>query len=163
MTTTSSGLRKAATGAREIWDRRVVVKIKHILETIVVLFVVFGLITWQVGTLLESSRQGDLRDARGEVYQAQLNTYQISLNQYEACQAQIEQRLIDRERFTASNLTLRAVVDAFGADSTDPAFATVYSILDRELEAIINTLPILGRDICPEIPVQPTRPDEGDN
>ncbi len=164
MTPTSTGLRRAGTSAKEMWDQRVVIRVKHLLGLIVVLFVIFGLITFQVGSLFDSSRRSDLQDVQLAAYQGDLNTYQAGLYQHDACLARIESRLIDRERFTAANLTLRAVIDAFDAGSDDPRFATVYSILDSELEAITNTLPLLNPSICPETPTQPAPPTntEGD-
>lgn len=160
MTPTSKGLPRAARSAMEVGNRRVVIKVKHILETIVVLFLVFGLITWQVSALSEASRQGDLREAREASYRAELVAYQIAEAQFEACQGRIETRVINRERFLASNLAMRAIIDTYTPIPARPVDVAVYLILDTELEAIITEIPLLDESICLAAPVRPARPND---
>lgn len=159
MTTTSKGSLGAMTTVTAAWDQRVVVKVKHIIGTIFVLFIVFGLLTWQNTARSEASRQDDLRGASEAAYRAEVVAFQVVDYQIEVCMARIDSRVVNRERFMASNLAMRAIIDTYSPKPPRDVDQVVYKILDDELQNIIDNVPLLDESICPVLPDPPIPPE----
>ncbi len=158
MKSSLSALRETGNKTKNILDLIVQTRVKHILGTIVVLFVCFGLLTYQNGTILNSTRASDLRDTNFATYQVQLDSYRTALTQYEACLTRIEVRSLYRERFLVANETKVKIIDAFRGDGEpSPEQIEVYKILDDELAGINEEIPVLERSTCPPYP--PTAPE----
>ncbi len=153
-----NALRETGKRTNEVLDLVVQTRVKHILGTIVVGFLCFGLISVQYGSILANNRASDLRDTNFATYQVQLDTYRTALTQYEQCLTRIEVRTIYRERFIVANQTKVKIIDAFRGDrEPSPEQVEVYRILDEELAGINEGLPVLERSTCPPYPpVAPT-------
>lgn len=156
MTTTSSGWRKAVTPAKKMLDQRIVVKVKHLLGVIVVLFIVFGMMAWQQRSLVNADRARDLAAVSFTSFQARQDAYQTAVAQYDTCLARIETRDAVRNRFLASADTNRLMIDAISVDNPDsPVIQALYDIVELEIEGIQNELPSLPQDTCPSNPPKP--------
>lgn len=157
MTTSSNDSRKVVTNARRILDQKVVVRVKHLLGVIVVGFIVFAMITFQIRTLGEGARRADFNAIALSTYQVELANYQTAATQYEACLARIETRDAIRARFFASANTKRQIIDIILGDNVvSEPFIRMYNIIDQEIADIETDLPSLILDeTCPPPPVAP--------
>ncbi len=155
---TSTGLPKAGKKSTvlAILDQKVETKVKHIILSIAVLFACFGLITFQVSSIIERGQAGDLRVVAFANYQTRIDTYQTAVVQYDQCVARIESRVVIRGRLNSITNLLGTVVRIFvGDNEPSPQVVAVFDAIDQELGSIDTELPVLGLSICPPLPVAP--------
>lgn len=135
----------------------VVTKVKHLIGTIVVLFVMFGLITLQVRSLTEANRANDVRDAALANYQVQIDLYSSQVVQRENCTAGVAIREVYRGRLIGIIDVLEQLADAVAVDrpDDDPHVANLRAVVEAQREDLAVNLPPRRLEDCPPVPERP--------
>jgi len=148
-------------GLRELLNLTVETKVKHILVTIAVAFLTFGLVFYMV----EGNGNRDLaREQRANAvvtYQAALRVYDTQVTQVNQCNARYEGRQSARALFTAQNQTIRSILTIVDElhDGTNPVLVQSFHQLDLQDALIEVTYPAGEANTCPPPPTLPVVPE----
>ena len=156
--TGTSGVRNVARKTNAYLNSIVVTKIKHLLGTIVLLFVMFGLITWQVRSLTEAAHDSDRRDAALVAYQTQIDLYASDVRARENCLTAVTTREVLRARFEGILSTLDRytdIIDLGASPEHDPLIVDLHETVATERTNLADDLKVLDPDKCPPMPKRP--------
>lgn len=160
----------------ETLDATVTTKVKHLLGTVAVAFIVVGLVFNAIQNNSDADRAGDARTASLLSYTADVRAYDAQVSLYEGCLSKVATRVIVRQKLIDQNestlavaTALRRVVELVDFSIViDPTLATaLYAEIDDAIATVNKNRAAIDTDYaeypaneCPASPPTPPKVPE---